>query len=176
MNVLFARRTVELNLSADSCYRGRYVGPTWSRTENRYHLHWTQETWCHIIDDSPILIAIRWKFNFTLIQLLTMIVTLFDPKSLVPQKNARFDLKMLYPACIRRHCRYQTPLLIEMTFQNLIQTFCFKEPIHELNEINTVETVQQWTLVASSESYNSLNKNFSIWVNNNTASLSVIST
>ena len=133
MNVLFARRTVELNLSADSCHRGRCVGPTWSRTENIYHLHWTQGTWCHIIDDSPILIAIRWEFNFTLIQLLTMIVTLFDSKSLVPQQNARFDLKMHYPACIRRHCHYQTPLPYwNDFFLNFIQTFRFKEPIHEL--------------------------------------------
>ena len=59
--------------------------------------------------------------------------TLFDSKmhgstkkSLVRHKNAWFDTKMPYPACINWHCHYQTfPLFLLKLFSNFNQTLCF---------------------------------------------------
>ena len=82
----------------------------------------------------------------------------------VRHKNARFDTKMPYPACISWHSHYQTspppPFSLKL-FSNFNQTFCFKEPMHKLKK--KCQNGSRGPLVAR---VSQCNKNLVIWVNN----------
>ena len=85
----------------------------------------------------------------------------FHTKSPVGHKNARFDTKMPYSACISRHCHYQT--FYPFNWNNFL-TFAFKEPKHKLIKYHC-QTVKQRTPLWPGF-HNALNKNFVIRVNN----------